>query len=91
MLAFLAAVVLILGGVGWYLDWYKVGSRPIEDPGHRNVSIDIDTRKIGADVQKGEQKIQQWLETHNADKGQLTATAKSDKAAVKDAISPSPK
>src|SRR5206468_721027 len=46
MLAFLAAVVLTVGGLGWYLDWYKVRSHPAEE-GHHNLSIDINTTKIG--------------------------------------------
>lgn len=79
MLAFLAAVVLVVGGVGWYLDWYKVASHPIEMPGHRNVSIDINTTKIGTDVQKGEQHLQQWLDTHGAKEAAPVAANKDTK------------
>ena len=82
MLAFLAATVLAVGGLGWYLDWYKVASHPIDLPGHTNVSIDVNTTKIGTDVQKGERKIQQWLDSKNA-KDQVLATGKDDKSGVK--------
>jgi hypothetical protein len=61
MLAFLAAVVLTVGGLGWYLDWYKVRSHPAEE-GHHNLSIDINTTKIGTDLQKGEENLQKILE-----------------------------
>ncbi len=61
MLAFLAAVVLTVGGLGWYLDWYKVHTNPAAD-GHHNLSIDINTPKIGSDLQKGEENLQKILE-----------------------------
>jgi hypothetical protein len=82
MLAFLAATILAVGGLGWYLDWYKVASRPIDLPGHTNVSIDINTTKIGTDVQKGEQKIQKWLDNKAAN-NQAIAAGKDDKSPVK--------
>ncbi len=61
MLAFLAAVVLTVAGLGWYLDWYKVNSHPAGE-GHHNLSIDINTNKIGTDLQKGEENLQKILE-----------------------------
>jgi hypothetical protein len=61
MLAFLAAVVLTVAGLGWYLDWYKVRTHPAEE-GHHNLSIDINTNKIGTDLQKGEENLQKILE-----------------------------
>jgi hypothetical protein len=61
MLAFLAAVVLTVAVLGWYLDWYKVGTHPAAE-GHQNLSIDINTNKIGEDLHKGEQNLQKILE-----------------------------
>ena len=61
MLAFLAAVVLTVAVLGWYLDWYKVGTHPAAE-GHQNLSIDINTTKIGTDLQKGEENLQKILE-----------------------------
>ncbi|HZY88601.1 MAG TPA: hypothetical protein VFE78_27510 [Gemmataceae bacterium] len=61
MLAFLAAVVLTVAVLGWYLDWYKVQSHSATE-GHQNLSIDINTTKIGTDLQKGEQNLQKILE-----------------------------
>lgn len=60
MLAFLAAVALTVIGVGWYLDWYKLRTAPSSD-GQRSVTVDIDTKKISADLQKGADKVQQKL------------------------------
>jgi hypothetical protein len=61
LLAFLAVVVLSVAVAGWYLDWYKVHTHPAEE-GHQNLSIDINTQKIGTDLQKGEQNLQKILE-----------------------------
>jgi hypothetical protein len=64
LLAFLAAAVLAVAGVGWYFGWYRIQSIPAQ-PGHRAVHIDIDSEKIGEDLSKGEQKIHEALEKHN--------------------------
>jgi hypothetical protein len=64
LLALLAAVLLIFAGLGWYLDWFRVKSQPSE-PGHHNVSIDIDKEKITKDIQKGEEKLHQILDKEN--------------------------
>jgi hypothetical protein len=60
LLAFLAAAVLTLAGVGWYLDWYHIRSTPI-DGGQKSVTVDINTKKITEDLIRAEQKIQQRL------------------------------
>jgi hypothetical protein len=61
LLALLAALVLVIAGVGWYRDWFKFHSEPAAS-GHRNVNIDIDTHKIGADLHQGEQKLHHLLQ-----------------------------
>jgi len=61
MLAFLAAVLLAFLGLGWYLDWYAV--KPVKtDPGTRSYTIQIDSKKIGTDVAKYGQKVQNMLD-----------------------------
>ena len=62
LLALFGAALLTVVGVGWYLGWYKVGSQPASVPGQHRVNIDIDTNKIGKDLQNGEQKLQNILE-----------------------------
>jgi hypothetical protein len=70
MLALFGAALLAIVGVGWYLGWYKVRSQPASVPGQHTVNIDIDTKKIGNDLQKGEQKLQHLLENKgHADTG----------------------
>jgi hypothetical protein len=56
LLAFTAAAALTVAGLGWYLGWYKIHATPAAD-GHRNVNIDIDTAKIGDDINRAEKRI----------------------------------
>ncbi len=42
---------------GWFLDWYSIGGGRA-DNGQRRVQIDLDTKKIGADLAKGREKLQ---------------------------------
>lgn len=67
LLALFGAALLTVVGVGWYLGWYKVRSQPASVPGQHSVNIDIDTHKIGSDLQKGEQKLQQLLDKSKGD------------------------
>ena len=62
VLAFVAALALTGGGLGWYLDWFRVRSQPAPE-GQRSLSIDINTAKIGADLHRGEQNLQKILES----------------------------
>jgi hypothetical protein len=69
LLALAAAAVLTFVVVGWYLGWYKFQSTP-EPDGHRQVTIDLNSKKIGEDLKKGEAKLHGVL-----DKGQKPPTA----------------
>jgi hypothetical protein len=69
MLALFAMALLTAIGLGWYLGWYKVRSQPASVPGQHSVQIDIDTKKIGADLQNGEQKIKQIIKDKTKDEG----------------------
>ena len=62
LLAFLAALAITIGVVGWYLDWFHIQTCTSRQSGDRNVEIDINTKKIGDDLHKGEQKIQDALD-----------------------------
>jgi hypothetical protein len=63
-LALVAAGVLAVAGLGWYLGWYQVKSTPMPD-GHRAINIDVNGKKIAEDVNKeikqGSQKIDEIL------------------------------
>ncbi len=65
ILAFLAASVICLAGVGWYLGWYSVQSTA-GAAGKRQVNVEIDGRKISDDLQKGTEKIQQAIDQNRA-------------------------
>jgi len=75
LLAFVAALALTFGGVGWYLDWFKIQStRPVEDPGHRSVNIDINTKKVGQDLHRAEEKVQDALNNGKDDPAKRAQT-----------------
>jgi hypothetical protein len=63
LLAFMAAVVLTVAGLGWYLGWYRIHSAPAAD-GHRNVNIDLNTDKITEDIHRAERKILEQANEH---------------------------
>jgi hypothetical protein len=65
ILAFLAATVIMIAGVGWYLGWYSVQSTA-GAAGKRQVNIEVDSRKISDDLQKGTEKIQQAIDQNRA-------------------------
>jgi hypothetical protein len=92
LLAFLAAVVVTVVAVGWYLDWYKVHNLPAP-AGHRHLTIDINTVKIGEDLHKGEQNLQKMLDSSG--KPQAIGSAKAPPAEAdrkgKDATAERPK
>ena len=79
LLAFLAAVTLTVIALGWYLDWFKVHRSP-SDTGEPSVTVDFDTRKIEADLEKAEKAIQKKL----AEQGKKQAGPK--KPAESDAV-----
>jgi hypothetical protein len=66
LLAFLSALTLTFFGLGWYLGWYKLHSQPGAE-GHRSVTIDINTVKIGADLERGKQELQEIIERAGKD------------------------
>lgn len=56
LLAFLAAVAVVVVFAGWYLGWFEISQRPLPD-GHHAVEIDIDKQKVVEDVKKGSQTV----------------------------------
>jgi hypothetical protein len=75
MLALLALLVILFAGVGWYLGWYQVQHK-VGDTGNTQVTIDVNARKIGTDLKRGTEKIEQVIDqnsgtatTQQTDKG----------------------
>jgi hypothetical protein len=73
LLALGAAGVLGFAGIGWYLGWYKVQTTPAAD-GHRTISIEVDTTKIKKDVNRGEEKVHDYLAKDNQSTSNSTPT-----------------
>ncbi len=71
-LAFLAALVIVVAGLGWYLGWYRVSSTPLAG-GHKKVSVDVNANKVQSDVKKGSEVV--------IEKGKQIVEEVSDKAA----------
>jgi hypothetical protein len=61
LLALLGALVVTFFAVGWYLDWYKIQSTT-DSAGHREVNIDLNTKKINEDIRKGADKVEKVIE-----------------------------
>jgi hypothetical protein len=61
-LAFVAALVVAVAVVGWYLGWYQVFLSPGRD-GHETVKIDVNTEKVGADLNKGKDEVLKKLDS----------------------------
>lgn len=77
MLALVGAAVVAFGGVGWYLDWFKIHSTPAPS-GHRSVNIDIDTVKIGEDLHRGTVKVQEVLDKKKDGETKTASPGKTD-------------
>ena len=54
-LAFVGLVVVGFAGAGYYFGWYQFALSPGKD-GKQHISVDVDTKKIGDDVQTGVDK-----------------------------------
>ena len=81
ILACIAAGVLILAGVGWYLGWFRVQTAPAPD-GHREVKIDVDGNKVKADLNKGEQSIEKLIHQGKDGKPQSVSPGSSSSLSV---------
>ncbi|MGH7227257.1 MAG: hypothetical protein ACRELF_28920, partial [Gemmataceae bacterium] len=44
-----------------YLGWYKVRSQPASVPGKHNVEVEINTKEIATDLQKGAARVEHLL------------------------------
>ena len=56
ILALIGALVVGFAALGWYLEWYKIGTKPGSD-GHREINVDLDTKKIIEDEQNLQKKV----------------------------------
>ena len=56
-----ATGLIIFAGLGWYLDWYKV-NRTTGPDGKQHITIDVNTVRIGSDLQKGKDQVTGYLQ-----------------------------
>ncbi len=61
MLSMAATGLVIFAGLGWYLDWYKVARTTTPD-GKQHIAIDINTKRIESDFDKGRDKVTGYLQ-----------------------------
>jgi hypothetical protein len=66
LLAFLAALTITFVLVGYFLGWYKISSTRSQE-GHHSVQIDIDSHKIGADLESGKRRMERVIEPDRTD------------------------
>lgn len=64
LLAFVGAMTVAVVGAGWYLGWYKV-RRTTTPTGSPNLTIEVDTSKVGKDLRTAEEKLAQKLAERN--------------------------
>jgi hypothetical protein len=57
LLALLGAALVAFLGLGWYLNWYQITPKPATASGHRSIEIDINSKKIGQDMEAGTEKL----------------------------------
>jgi hypothetical protein len=55
-LAFVAALALVVAGLGWYLGWYHVQTSPGR-AGHQTINIDINAGKAARDIHHAEEQV----------------------------------
>lgn len=60
LLALAAFAVLLFAAIGWYLGWYRIRTTPTQE-GHHQITIDLNSPKIGEDLQKGKDKLSKLL------------------------------
>ena len=52
LLALIGAAVVLVVGLGWYLEWYKLGTEPSGD-GRQKITVDVNTDQIKNNLKKG--------------------------------------
>jgi hypothetical protein len=84
LLVLVAMAVLTFAAVGYYLDWYQI-DRTTSLSGRQQFNIEIDGKKIAADVHRGAErgaaKVQDLLEKHRQAEAASKSSAKDSHSA----------
>jgi hypothetical protein len=91
LLALMMAVLLIVGAVGWYLDWFKVNTAPAGD-GHTAIHIDWNALKFHQSMSSWTAKLAEITDKKAKDEeskveADKKAKTEAEKTAVKDPAS----
>lgn len=62
LLALVGAAVLTFAAAGWYLGWYTLQPAVGGTSGHQSVNIDLDAKKMNADLKTGEKDAKKVLD-----------------------------
>jgi hypothetical protein len=57
LLFLLLVLVVVTGGLGYYLGWFRFSTSRDEETGERNVEMKVDTDKMNTDAQKAKEKL----------------------------------
>src|SRR5258708_1452076 len=60
-LAFVGAAIVVFLALGWYLGWYNITPEK-SDAGKSRIQIDINKDKINADVKRGAENVEGFIE-----------------------------
>jgi hypothetical protein len=61
LLALIGLLVVGVGGLGWYMGWYKLSFTRTTD-GNIEIKTDVDTKKVNTDVTEGLKNISSAVE-----------------------------
>jgi hypothetical protein len=80
LFALIGLLVVVVGGAGWYLGWYKVNVSKNPD-GNLKIQTDVDTKKLAGDSSAFFQKVGQMVNEKTQQIGQ-NGTSPPDNAPV---------
>ena len=69
LFALIGLLVVVVGGAGWYLGWYKVNVSKNPD-GNLQIQTDVDTKKLAGDSSAFFQKVGQMVNEKTQQMGQ---------------------
>ena len=65
-LALVGLLVVAFAGIGWYCEWYKIGTVPSSD-GHRKFTVDVNQKEIVNDVTGFKEKVSEVINSESKD------------------------
>ena len=66
LLALIGLATVTFVGLGWYLGWYKLEKGGPSQNGGTTVNVDLNSKKIGADIQTGAEKVGEFINSFSS-------------------------